>query len=430
METSHNGNPWKGLASYTYRDAEQFYGRDRELSEIASVIKSNAFTTLYGISGVGKTSIINAGLIPLLDKQTFLPLYIRLDHNSGHAPYDVQLINSVTNALVSVGAEAECFVHQNVNSDLDKLWLYFHSHKFWSIDNHQLSPIIFIDQFEEIFTKNENPEDIWAFFEMIDSLQYSTPTARILQAMESDDQFVSFGEEQNFRMVFSMREDFLARLEDYSFNIPALRKNRIGLKPLNGLQALEVILKPRPDMVTRKVALHIVSKIVGRTISDNERRLEATTVDTSMLSLFCTELYNYAISDKKGVITIELVNLYGDNILEWFYDRNMQLLPKDTYIYLENQLLTPSGFRNSVALDTLKDKGIRTEQLEALAENRIIRIEEVNHNMRVEFTHDVLCQIAKKRRGERDKLAKLKDEQVALKAFTIDNVSLVSLKNS
>ncbi len=421
MERDLKENPWKGLASYTYQDADHFYGRDKELDEIASIIKQNAFTTLYGVSGAGKTSIINAGLFPILDKLSYLPIYIRLDHNQGHIGYDSQIIDAVNNALNAIDAELEESIgSREIHSELDELWLYFHSHQFWTKDNHKITPIIFIDQFEEIFTKNDNPDDIWSFFNVIDSLQYSTPTERLLQIIEHNDQYVQFHEEQNFRMVFTMREDFLARLEDYSYNIPALRKNRIGLKPLNGNQALEVILKPRPDMVTRDVAIHIISKVTGKNIPDNARRLEATSVDTSILSLFCTELYNYAVKDNKGIITIPLVDLYGGNILEWFYDRNMQILPKKTYIYLENQLLTHSGFRNSVALENLLENGVQQEQLDRLAENRIIRIEDINHNYRVEFTHDVLCKIAKKRRDDRDKVERNKDEQSARRAFTID----------
>ena len=50
--------------------------------------------------------------------------------------------------------------------------------------------------------------------------------------------------------------------------------------------------------------------------------------------------------------------------------------------------------------DYLRDQ-TAPEQLELLEENRIIRIEEVNHVSRVEFTHDVLCQIAKAHREKR-----------------------------
>lgn len=422
MEDKINKNPWLGLSSYKYEDAPRFYGRDKELHDLASIIRQNIFTTIYGVSGAGKTSIINAGLFPVLDKENFLPIYIRLNHGEDRIGYDEQIIYAVEKALAKTNAESEQTVDVLIDSELDKLWLYFHSHSFWTSDNHKLIPILFIDQFEEIFTKNEDVNDVWSFFKVIDSLQYNMPTERIASKIQETDQCVTFGEEMNFRVVFSMREDFLPRLEDYCFDIPAMRRNRVGLKPLNGLQALEVITKPRPDVVTREVALHIISKIVGKQMKDNQRRLEATSVDTSILSLFCTELYNYGkIGENGGSITIPLVDLYGGNILEWFYDRNMQALPKKTYVYLENQLLTHSGFRNSVALEDLLENGVIKEQLDSLEENRIIRIEDVNHNLRVEFTHDVLCKIAKKRKDERDSVERAKGETSARKAFTFDS---------
>lgn len=422
MADKISNNPWLGLSNYKYEDASRFYGRDKELQDLSNIIRQNSFTTIYGVSGAGKTSIINAGLFPILDKENYLPIYIRLNHGEGRLGYDEQIINAVENALTKANAESELIVETQIDSELDKLWLYFHSHRFWTSNNHKLVPILFIDQFEEIFTKNEDVNDVWSFFNVIDSLQYNMPTDRILTKIQDTNQCVTFGEEMNFRVVFSMREDFLPRLEDYCFDIPAMRRNRVGLKPLNGLQALEVITKPRPDIVSRDVALHIVSKIVGKQVKDNQRRLEATSVDTSILSLFCTELYNYGkIDEKGGCITISLVDLYGGNILEWYYDRNMQSLPKRTYVYLENQLLTHSGFRNSAALEDLLENGVTQEQLDSLEENRIIRIEDVNHNLRVEFTHDVLCKIAKKRKDERDSVERAKGEASARKAFTFDS---------
>lgn len=416
-----NNNPWLGLSSYKYEDASRFYGRDRELQELANIVRQNSFTTIYGVSGAGKTSIINAGLFPMLDKENFLPIYIRLNHGEGRIGYDKQMISAVENALTKANAESELTENIQIDSELDKLWLYFHSHRFWTSDNHKLIPILFIDQFEEIFTKNEDVNDVWSFFNIIDSLQYNLPPERILTNIQETGQCVTFGEEMNFRVVFSMREDFLPRLEDYCFDIPAMRRNRVGLKPLNGLQALEVITKPRPGVVSREVALHIISKIVGKHIKDDQRRLEATSVDTSILSLFCTELYNYGkIDENGGSITIPLVDLYGGNILEWFYDRNMQVLPKKTYVYLENQLLTHSGFRNSVALEDLLENGVTQDHLDSLEENRIVRIEDVNHSLRVEFTHDILCKIAKKRKDERDSVERAKGETSARKAFTLD----------
>lgn len=430
MNNFHN-NPWLGLSSYKYEDSSRFYGRDEELQTLTYIIRQNIFTTLYGVSGAGKTSLINAGLSPILEKEQFLPIYVRLSHGADSLPYEEQLISAVESALEKIGGESEQIENLDFNSKSDRLWLYFHSHHFWSAQNHKVVPLLFIDQFEEIFTKNDDSAVIWSFFHAVDSLQYNYPPEKVTEQVTSFNQRITFSEDMNFRMVLSMREDFLPRLEDYTYDIPALRRNRVGIKPLNGLQALEVIMKPCPELITREVALHIISKIVGKEQKDDVKRLKSTSVETSILSLFCTELYNYRYTDKDGgIISKSLVDKYGENILELYYSRNMQLLPLKTQICLESQLLTRSGFRNSVALEDLIGNSITQEQLELLEENRIIRIEEVNHVSRVEFTHDVLCQIAKAHREKRrekseSKKRKIASWQMGIETFILSIISIL-----
>lgn len=429
MNNFHN-NPWLGLSSYKYEDSSRFYGRDEELQTLTDIIRQNIFTTLYGVSGAGKTSLINAGLSPILEKEQYLPIYVRFSHGSDSLPYEEQLISAVESALEKIGGESEQIENLDFDSKSDRLWLYFHSHHFWSAQNHKVIPLLFIDQFEEIFTKNDDSTVIWSFFHAVDSLQYNYPPEKVTEQITSLNQRITFSEDMNFRMVLSMREDFLPRLEDYTYDIPALRRNRVGIKPLNGLQALEVIMKPCPELITREVALHIISKIVGKEQKDDMKRLKSTSVETSILSLFCTELYNYRHTDKDGgIISKSLVDKYGENILELYYSRNMQLLPPKTQIYLESQLLTRSGFRNSVALEDLIGNNITQEQLELLEENRIIRIEEVNHVSRVEFTHDVLCQIAKAHREKRrekseSKKRKIASWQMGIETFILSIISI------
>ena len=429
MNNFHN-NPWLGLSSYKYEDSSRFYGRDEELQTLTDIIRQNIFTTLYGVSGAGKTSLINAGLSPILEKEQYLPIYVRLSHGADSLPYEEQLISAVESALEKIGGESEQIENLDFDCKSDRLWLYFHSHHFWSAQNHKVIPLLFIDQFEEIFTKNDDSAVIWSFFYAVDSLQYNYPPEKVTEQITSLNQRITFSEDMNFRMVLSMREDFLPRLEDYTYDIPALRRNRVGIKPLNGLQALEVIMKPCPELITREVALHIISKIVGKEQKDDVKRLKSTSVETSILSLFCTELYNYRHTDKDvGSISKSLVDKYGENILELYYSRNMQLLPLKTQICLESQLLTRSGFRNSVALEDLIGNDITQEQLELLEENRIIRIEEVNHVSRVEFTHDVLCQIAKAHREKRREKNEFKKRQRASWQMGIETfiLSIISI---
>src|SRR5687767_11468505 len=75
-------NPFKGPESFTESDKNAFYGRNKEITDLIQLIDQYTLTLLYSKSGVGKTSMINAGLIPLLEKyRNYVPVYIRLDKN-------------------------------------------------------------------------------------------------------------------------------------------------------------------------------------------------------------------------------------------------------------------------------------------------------------------------------------------------------------
>ena len=106
MNNFHN-NPWLVLSSYKYEDSSRFYGRDEELQTLTDIIRQNIFTTLYGVSGAGKTSLINAGLSPILEKEQYLPIYVRLSHGADSLPYEEQLISAVESALEKIGGESE-----------------------------------------------------------------------------------------------------------------------------------------------------------------------------------------------------------------------------------------------------------------------------------------------------------------------------------
>ena len=397
-----DNNPWLGLASYEYNDAYRFFGREEELSELKTAICNNLFTTIYGISGAGKTSLINAGMMPLLEKEGYLPVRVRLDHKS-KIGYNTQIIKAIVSTLENFGGEVETenVIDQENISENERLWNFLFTSKFWSKSNHQVIPVIFIDQFEEIFTNNDSEETIRDFFEVINSLQYNNPPTNTSSYLTKYEKYVDYNDVAQLRIVLIMREDFLARLEDYSFNIPALRKNRRGIKRMNGLQALEVIQKPMPAIVTRNVAIHMLGKVTGKITKDSPQDLARLSVDTSILSLFCSELYQKAVLAQQSILTEELVGQFGDNIISSFYDETMGLVSSKTMEYLESHLLTYSGFRNSVALEDLEQNGIKKVELTRLTEKRLIRIETVDGIDRVEFTHDVLCGVANMHRNLR-----------------------------
>jgi len=74
-------SPFKFLDSYTIDDKEIFFGRDREIKEMYQKIFSSKILVIYGISGTGKTSLINCGLANKFDIKDWLPFNIRRGQN-------------------------------------------------------------------------------------------------------------------------------------------------------------------------------------------------------------------------------------------------------------------------------------------------------------------------------------------------------------
>lgn len=418
-------NPWLGLASYQVQDADLFFGREKEMAVLCDVIKQNYSTVIYGKSGMGKTSLINAGLIPLLSADGFLPVSIKLEHN-GKRSYADQIIEAVTQKLEEQGGEMEgADGLEGVLPEECKLWTFFHTRIFWSKDNHRVVPVVFIDQFEEMFTICESKTDVQNFFALLNDLFQSLPPDDVLKLMDEKGIRMDFSESTNFRLILSLREDFLARLEDYSYNIPVLRKNRVGVSPLSGLQAMDVILKPVPGIMDRKAALKILEKVSKcPDIVDDEDVQGNLSVETCILSLFCSQLYKKAVDLKKDTITSELIEQLGDNIINDYYQECMRRISKDSVTFLEDRLLTSSGYRNSLAYEDVVPQYVQKEEIDYLEKCRLIRIEILNKTERIEFTHDVLCGVALEHKTQR-RLSKERRGKVSVVAGCVVEISMM-----
>ena len=387
-------NPWVGLASYKRQDAARFFGREKETRNLSELIQANYCTILYGQSGAGKTSLIQAGVCPLLSDMQFLPIPIKLDH-SGTVSYARQIMDRVREEIRGIDGEIEFPIEipEGVD-DRSRAWLFFHTANFWNGQNYRITPALFIDQFEELFNLTSDLLEVQAFFDLVDELLQMVPPERVSEYFERNNIRLPYREKPAFRLLLSLREDFLARLEDYSYSIPALRRNRVGLASMNGQQALDVIMNPMPGLVERDAALRILSKVTAQEVHDDPYYLEKLPVDSCILSLFCTEIYNLAAESGKDGITQDIIDQFGGNIIQTFYERNMEGISTASARYLESHLLTTNGFRNTVALEDLVPDHVKMDELHRLEENRIVRIETMNGTQRVEFTHDVLCKVA------------------------------------
>src|SRR5678815_5226896 len=74
-------HPWLGLASFTEETRAYFYGREDEIAELCRRVQRKLLTILFGQSGLGKTSILRAGIVPRLRPEGYCPVYVRIDYS-------------------------------------------------------------------------------------------------------------------------------------------------------------------------------------------------------------------------------------------------------------------------------------------------------------------------------------------------------------
>ena len=72
--------PYKGLQPYTEGDRAFFFGRERDAQVIISNLYAAPLTVFYGASGVGKSSVLRAGVLPRLrQRRDVLPVVFSFD---------------------------------------------------------------------------------------------------------------------------------------------------------------------------------------------------------------------------------------------------------------------------------------------------------------------------------------------------------------
>ena len=104
-------NPWPGLAPFDERDRTFFHGRDAEAAELLRLVRREPLTVLFGRSGLGKTSLLKAGLFPALRDEDFLPVYVRLDHAEAAPPLVEQVLRELQAACGAQCTELKLKYH-------------------------------------------------------------------------------------------------------------------------------------------------------------------------------------------------------------------------------------------------------------------------------------------------------------------------------
>ena len=135
------GNPYKGLRKYGLSDEKRFTGRARAQRELYRLVRQDRLTVLHSESGAGKTSLLQAGILPLVLRAGDLAVCVRAR--------DLNPALAVKSALVRGLDDAPGLKEEPLDSFL---------HRVCAILGPGRTLYVFLDQFEEFFTKRGEEE--------------------------------------------------------------------------------------------------------------------------------------------------------------------------------------------------------------------------------------------------------------------------------
>jgi WD40 repeat protein len=406
-------NPWPGLDPFDEADHEYFHGRAWESGEMLRLVRREQLTVLFGRSGLGKTSLLKAGLFHLLRNEDFLPIYVRLDHADRVPALREQIFDGLTRACRDHGVQAA------QPSGEESFWSFFHRRdaEFWSERNRPVTPVIVFDQFEEIFTLGQETEQSRArsaaFLAELSDLVENRPPYAVGEALEIDSSAAKRFDFKRSRVkvVLSFRADFLAEMERLKERMPSIMYNRFHLPAMSGAQAYEVTRAGKKlvdDDVARRIIRLAWNNEPSPPVDPSDfPRIE---IDPALLSVVCSELNHKRKQAKPPLdrITPALLEGADREILSGFYERGMAGLDPRVRTFVEDELITGRGYRSSHDLDdALALPGITSEALDALIRSRLLRVDERQSVRRLELTHDVLARVVKESRDDRRARAEL-----------------------
>jgi len=421
-------NPWPALGAFT-EEAEKFFnGRSSESNELSTLVLHSQLTVFFGRSGLGKTSLLKAGLFPRLRTKHILPVYVDLDFSSNALPFMEQLKQRFIEEVHKHDVTAPDFQAE------ETLWEYLHREELelWSSDNWLVTPLFVFDQFEKIFTLgNENVDAVNAFVTELADLVENRIPQKVHERLESATGEESIDlESHRAKFIFSFREDFLPAFEQWRESMPSLMQNRFRLMPMTEKQAYEAVYETGKKIVTSDVARAIVYFVARAKLKEPDTASPAVdlepaqanaTIEPALLSVLCSGLNKRRLG--RNSIKMDMLQSGAESIIEEFYLDAVNGLSDGVLEYLENALITESGHRKPCALEDAQLKGgLDQSALTQLIDNRILRMETRSKTRWLELTHDLLTTIVREHRDQRRKIAEKMANEIRLKQLRRKNL--------
>jgi WD40 repeat protein len=214
--------PYQGLDPFSERDAELFFGRDAEVEVVSANLLTAPLTLLYGDSGVGKSSLLRAGLVPHLKR-----LAEQENHYLGRPPFEVVIVDHWQgDPLAAIRERLESALSPRLGDQpapVCKPGRFVEYLAEWTDRLGGLLLFVF-DQFEEYLRYHEGESGETSFAE------------EFPRAVRRPDLKVNF--------LLAVREDEYARLDRFKARLPGLYRNYLRLRYLGLAAAREAIERP------------------------------------------------------------------------------------------------------------------------------------------------------------------------------------------
>jgi WD40 repeat protein len=245
-------------------DRKLFWGRAREAHTLLHLTLAEKLVVFFAKSGLGKSSLLNAGVLSSLRERNYLPMVVRVnDPESGPLCTvfkDVEQTfhrDGVELATVPGGRLETRFglrldgpppamgeIAERCHRKRIPLWLFFKEVELWHGDV-LLEPVLIFDQFEELFTL-QTPE---GRAELIDELACLVRGRLPQEAVDAAGAGGGPVDDAELRppalkVLLSLREDWLGSLEELAPKIPGILSSRYRLEPLRKDAAREAIVRP------------------------------------------------------------------------------------------------------------------------------------------------------------------------------------------
>ena len=353
MTTTTGVGPYRYLDHFQEPDRPTFAGREDDIAEVVAAATSDDPFVLYARSGLGKTSLLLAGVFPILRERGLRPVYIRVQDDAA-----LEFRNAIAAELKIECSERREDVLELVRKASSETGL-----------------VLVFDQFEEFFINTRGDTNARLAF------------IRLLGAVAND-------EHTDVRLTFSLREDYLAELDDLRDVFPTILANQYRLRPLTAFGARQAIVTPLIE-----AGIPFDQQLVVRLVD----LLATVEFDSALLQIACGEVYKEALARDKNVRLTEadLDRIGGlDGLFERMLDNAIGQIPQNQLLLSRavlDALVTPEDTKRQVVLEALLTnedfQGSREEiesVLNCLKRQRIVRSDFRRNALWYELSHDRL----------------------------------------